>query len=380
MELPARVTATAAASHPPGSWRERARSLARGIVAPHVGEEERSGQTPPTVLDALRAGGFFGLGVPARLGGSGGTAADVAAVLEELARESAATATLLSVHLSVAAAPILAWGTDAQKEAHLRPLAEGRALGAFALTEPGVGSDAAHLTCRYRRDGEGFRLTGSKMFITNGARADLVVAFATRDPALGHRGISAFLVPKGTAGFTTSPPLAKLGLRGSETCELVFSDLGLSPGALLGSEGEGLAIALGALTGGRVGIAACALGVAQAAFVTLAEAARTPPEDWKQVAVARAFTEVSAARALVGEAARLKDAGAEFVAAASAAKLFASETAVRTAYRAADLVGWAGLRTGSRAERLLRDARVFPIVEGTTEIQQLILGRALLGR
>ena len=380
MELPARVTATAARADPPAGWRERARDLARTTLAPLVEEEERAGRTPPAVLTALRAGGFFGLGIPERWGGVGGTAGDICAVLEELARESAATATLLSVHLSVAAAPILAWGTDGQREEHLRPLAEGRALGAFALTEPGVGSDAAHLSCRYRREADGFVLSGSKMFITNGAQADLLVAFATRDPSLGHPGISAFLVRHGAPGFTASPPLSKLGLRGSETCELSFTDVRLGPTALLGAEGDGLRIALGALAGGRVGIASCALGVAQGAFDTLTAAARSAPEDWKRVAVARAFTEVSAARALVTEAARLKDAGADFVAAASAAKLFASEAAVRIAYRAVDVAGPAGARAGARAERLLRDARVFPIVEGTTEIQQLILGRSLVGR
>jgi butyryl-CoA dehydrogenase len=334
----------------------------------------------PSVREALRSGGFLGLAVPEEWGGGGGDTRCVVAVLEELASASAAIATLLSVHLSVTAQPVLAWGTDPQREEFLRPLAEGRWLGAFGLTEPSVGSDAAHLATRYRSDAEGYVLTGSKMFITNGASADLVLLFATRDPAEGARGISAFLVRKGTPGYSVAQHLDKLGLRGSETTELVLEDVRVASDRRLGGEGEGLKVALSALSGGRLGIAACALGVARAAFETMQENARTEPEDWKRAEVARAFTELSAAQALVEKGAELKDAGQPFVELASAAKLFASQAAVRIAHRGMAVAGAAGTRRGSAAERLLRDARVFPIVEGTTEIQELILGRALVGR
>ncbi|HEY6237908.1 MAG TPA: acyl-CoA dehydrogenase family protein, partial [Thermoplasmata archaeon] len=341
---------------------------------------DRDDRLPSHVVAALKAGGFFGLGVPVAWGGSGGDTRSVAAVLEEFSAESAAVATLLAVHLSVAAAPILQWGSDAQKENFLRPLAEGRWLGAFGLTEPGVGSDAAHLATKYRREGDGFVLTGNKMFITNAASADVLLVFATRDADLGHRGISCFLVPRGSKGFAIAQRLDKLGLRGSETNEVVLDDVPLAAVSLLGPEGDGLKVALSALAGGRVGIAACALGVARAALEEMQRQARANPNDGRRSAVARAWVEVAAARALVNEAAERKDAADPFEDAASAAKLFASQAAVRIASAGVDLAGPEGTRAGATAERLLRDARVFPIVEGTTEIQELILGRALVGR
>ncbi len=350
------------------------------MVAPVAESIDREDRMPEGIRRALSSEGFMGLGQPPEWGGQGGRAGDVVAVLEELAAASAAVATELAVHLSVAAAPIAQWGTEAQKHRFLRPLAEGRQLGAFALTEPATGSDAAGIQARYAVEGEEYVLRGSKMFITNGASADVVLTFATRDPALGHRGITAFLVPRGTAGFGVAQRLDKLGLRGSETTELVLDQVRLPAESRLGSEGNGLRIALGALTGGRVGIAACALGVARAAYEEMVRAARSAPEDWKRSAVARAFTEVSAARALVAHAAAEKDAGRPYVEAASAAKLFASQTAMRVAHAGFELAGDAARRSGSTAERLLRDARVFPIVEGTTEIQELILGREIVGR
>ncbi|MCI4338686.1 MAG: acyl-CoA dehydrogenase family protein, partial [Thermoplasmata archaeon] len=321
-----------------------------------------------------------GLGLPARWGGVGGNAVDTVGVLEELSSESAAVATLLAVHLSVAAMPILQWGSDAQRETYLRPLAEGQWLGAFALTEPGAGSDTARLATRYERRGDSFRLNGAKMFITNAASADLLLTFATRDPALGHRGISAFLLRTGTQGYAVSQHLDKLGIRGSETSGLTFDDVDLGHDALLGPEGKGLSVALSALVGGRVGIAACALGVARSAMEEMREAARRNPSDERRAMVARAYVDVAAASALVTEAARQKDAGQPFEEAASAAKLFASQAAVRIASDGIDVGGVEATRRGSRAERLLRDARVFPIVEGTTDIQEMILGRALLGQ
>ncbi len=339
---------------------------------------DREDRFPDDLLPGLRTAGLMGVGLPERWSGSGGDARDTVAVLEELAVESAAVATLLAVHLSVAAMPILEWGTDVQRETFLRPLADGRWLGAFGLTEPGVGSDAARLSCRYAREGDRFVLNGAKMFITNAASADVVLVFATRDPALGHRGISAFLVRKGDAGFRVAQRLDKLGIRGSETNELTFDHVSLGAERLLGPEGKGLSVALSALAGGRIGIAACALGVARGAMEELRAAVRRSPTDERRALVARAFVDVAAATALVADAARRKDAGIPFDEAASAAKLFASQAAVRIASDGLDVGGPEAVRSGTRAERLLRDARVFPIVEGTTDIQELILGRALL--
>jgi butyryl-CoA dehydrogenase len=369
---------TAGALAPADGWRARARTFAHDRLAPIAEQVDRDDRLPDSIVPALRADGFFGLGLPRECGGAGGTAVDTVGVLEELSAESAAVATLLAVHLSVAAMPILQWGSDAQREAYLRPLAEGRWLGAFGLTEPGAGSDTARLVTRYERRGNGFRLNGAKMFITNAASADLLLTFATRDPGLGHRGISAFLVRTGTRGYGVSQHLDKLGIRGSETSGLTFDDVDLGPDALLGPEGKGLSVALGALVGGRVGIAACALGVARSAMEEMREAARRNPSDERRATVARAYVDVAAASALVAEAARRKDAGLPFEEGASAAKLFASQAAVRIASDGIDVGGVEATRRGSRAERLLRDARVFPIVEGTTDIQEMILGRALL--
>jgi len=362
----------------PTSWRARARAFAQAEVAPVAESIDRTDRLPESLLAALRTSGFLGLQIPERYGGSGGDTRATVAVLEELARASAAAAVEVAVHVSVCAAPILQWGSETQRERYLPPLTTGRWVGAFALTEPGAGSDTASLQCRYEPTASGFRLRGTKMFISNGASAGLVLVFASRDPALGHRGISAFVVPPGTPGFSVAQRLEKLGLRGSETTELVLDGVDLPAEALLGPEGSGLRLALGALTAGRVGIASCALGVATAAFEAMRSAVRADPADWKRTLVARSYADLEGARALVARAAERKDAGLPFVLEASAAKLVASRVAVSIASAGIDVAGAAGVRSGAPAERLLRDARVFPIVEGTTEIQELILGRELL--
>lgn len=362
------------------TWRARARAFSRDQILPRVSEIERTDRLPPELPALLAEAGFLGLTLPTVFGGAEASTVDCVAVLSELGRASAAVATLLSVHLAVSAAPIVTWGTSGQKARYLPALARGAAVGAFALTEAGAGSDAAGISCRYHRHPGGFRLDGTKMFITNGGLAGLLVTFATSDPALGTRGLSAFLLERGTPGFSVAQRLEKLGLRGSETTELVLDGVELPGDALLGAEGQGLTIALKALTDGRVGIAAVALGVAQAALDELLRIARGDPSEGGRIAAARAFTEVIAAETLVERAAWLKDSGQPFVQEASAAKLFASRAAVRTAEAAVDLAGRAAGLASHRSGQLLRDARVFPIVEGTTEIQELILGRTLVGR
>ncbi len=361
------------------SWRAKARRFAEEEIAPRVAEIDRRDDLPDAVVQGLAREGFLGLGLPEAWGGQGGDSRATVAVLEELAASCSGVAVLVAVHLAVCAAPILERGTDAQRERFLRPLARGERVGAFALTEPGVGSDAAGLRTRYTAVPEGFELTGSKMFISNAGRAGTIVLFATRDPALGHRGISAFVVPVPSAGLSVAQRLAKLGLHGSETTELVLDRLHLPPDGLLGPEGEGLPIALHALAGGRVGIASCALGVARAAFVEMRRQARRDDAPWKRHRLARAYAQLLAARAVVERAAERKDSGADFVLDASAAKLLASRAAVEIASDGLEIAGAAGAASGSEAERLFRDARVFPLVEGTTEIQELILGRALVG-
>jgi butyryl-CoA dehydrogenase len=360
------------------AWRGRARAFAEERVAPVSERIDREDRVPPELLRELAQRGFMGLGLPEAYGGRPAGSAALAAVLEEIGRANAALATMLSVHLSVAAAPIDRFGTPEQRERFLRPLAEGRELGAFALTEPSAGSDAASLRCRYVAEDGGYRLTGTKTFITDADLAGIVLAFATRDPSLGHRGVTAFVVPAGTAGFSVAARLPKLGLHGSTTTEIVFDGAHLPADQRLGEEGRGFGVAMEALTGGRIGIAACALGTARAAFEAMREAVAAQPEDWKRAELARAYVELEASSALVRAAAAEKDAGRPFVRAASAAKLAASRAAVRIASRGLDVAGRPAASAGSVWERLLRDARVFPIVEGTTEIQELILGRELL--
>lgn len=360
------------------TWRASARSFARARVEPLATTIDRDDRVPDALWAALVDAGFLGLGTPPEWDGAGGDDRSIAGVLEELSRASATIGVRVAVHLSVAAAPILRWGSDAQRERYLRPLARGARVGAFALTEPDVGSDTAHLRTRYVAAEGGFRLSGRKMFISNAVPDALVLSFATKDPALGHRGISGFVVPADSPGFSIAQRLDKLGLRGSETTEIAFDDVRLDADALLGPEGQGLRVALSALAGGRIGIAACALGVAQAAFDALRGAAHADATPGARTAVARSYAELESARALVERAIDRRAAGAEFTRAASVAKLVASQSAVAIASRGVDVAGPMGARAGAPAERLLRDARVFPIVEGTTEIQEMILARELL--
>jgi alkylation response protein AidB-like acyl-CoA dehydrogenase len=368
---------TPTASRSADEWAGIAGQLAANIVAPLAGEMDRTDRLPAAVRYGLASSGLMGLTAPHQFGGAAADTRTVARVLETLSVASAAVATILSVHLAVAMGPIVENGSKAQQQSFLPKMASGTWLGAFALSEPSVGSDAAHLSTRYWREKGGFRIRGNKMFTTSAESADVIVLFATRDPAQGPHGISAFAVTKGTPGVSVGQRLDKLGIRGSETVELVLEDARLPRSALLGTEGGGFPIAMQALAGGRVGIAACALGVARAAFNAMREAAQREPADWKRATVARAYGELEAAAALVQRAAELKDQGVPFADAASAAKLVASQAAVRIAYAGVDVAGPPGVLKGAIAERLLRDARVFPIVEGTTEIQELILGRDL---
>jgi alkylation response protein AidB-like acyl-CoA dehydrogenase len=358
--------------------RSRVREFATRSVRPHAVEIDREDRLPPELLRQLGSEGYLALGLPTEFGGRPASTRAFCAVLEELAAASAAVAVTVAVHLSVCARPIAERGTPGQRERWLPSLARGDRIGAFALTEPGAGSDTASLRTRYERSTDGFVLTGSKTFISNAATGGLLLVFATRDPALKSKGISAFLVPAPTPGFSVTQRFEKLGLRGSETTELHFDGVRLPAVSLLGREGEGLHIALGALTAGRVGIASCALGVARAAFEEMQGAVARDEAEWKRTALARAYSELAAARALVEQAAARKDAGLSFEREASVAKLVASRAAMSIASAGVDVAGPEGVRGSATAGRLLRDARVFPIVEGTSEIQELILGRGLL--
>lgn len=361
---------------------ERARRFAEEEILPHAREWDRADRMPDEFVRAIGREGFLGLTIAPEYGGAGLSTLEFVRVIEELSTASGAAATMLAVDLSVAAAPIQVWGTEEQRRTFLPKIARGEWLGAFGLSEPSVGSDSQHLSSRYRATERGWRLDGAKMFITNAASAEVVLVFATKDPSLEAKGVSCFLVRKGSQGFSSAQRLDKLGIRGSETMELVLDGCELPRDALLGPEGSGFKIAMTALEGGRIGIAACSLGMARAALEETIRCLPRDAEDWQRSYVARSFVEVEASRALVERAAELRDQGKDFAGAASAAKLFASQAAFRIASRGLDVVGRRAFDRDDpcRLEQLFRDARVLTIVEGTTEVQELILGRRLLGR
>jgi alkylation response protein AidB-like acyl-CoA dehydrogenase len=325
--------------------------------------------------------------VPEEWGGAGLDHVAYALALEEVAAGDGSCSTIMSVHNSVACMPILRFGTPAQKERFLRPLAKGETLGAFCLTEPQAGSDASALKARALRDGNHFVLSGTKQFITSGANADLAIVFAVTDPARGKKGISAFIVPTDTPGWQVARTEHKLGQKASETCQIVMDEMRLTPDLLLGEEGEGYRIALSNLEGGRIGIAAQSVGMARAAY----EAARAYAKERESFGrriiehqavafrLADMATQIEAARLLVLNAARLRDEGAPCLTEACMAKLFASEMAERVASAAIQTLGGYGYLADFPVERIYRDVRVCQIYEGTSDIQRLVISRALAG-
>jgi alkylation response protein AidB-like acyl-CoA dehydrogenase len=323
--------------------------------------------------------------VPAELGGTYSDYTAYALAMEEIAAGCASCATLMSVHNSVGCGPILKFGTDAQKAGYLPKLASGEVIGAFCLTEPQAGSEANNLRTRaIERDGK-WVISGSKQFVTNGARAGIAIVFAVTDPELGKKGISAFIVPADTPGFNVGPPEHKLGIRASDTCPITFDDCAIPAANLLGARGEGLKIALSNLEGGRIGIAAQALGIARAAF----DAARAyshervqfgrPIHEHQSVAnmLADMHTQLNAARLLVLHAARMRTEGIPCLSEASQAKLFASEMAERVCSDAIQIHGGYGYLQDYPVERHYRDARITQIYEGTSEVQRMVIARQL---
>ncbi|MGB0671697.1 MAG: acyl-CoA dehydrogenase family protein [Rhodospirillales bacterium] len=367
--------------------RHKARAYATEHVAPQAARWESEGKIPRAVAQDLGGLGFLGMLTTKAWGGRESGYLAFALVLEELAAGDGALSTLVSINNGIGPLPIQDFGTDAQKRRWLADLSAGRALAAFALSEPQAGSDAAALTARAERQGkDGWRLNGTKAFITLGASADLVVVFAVTDPAAGKKGLSAFIVPTATPGYrvVSNPP--KLGQRSSDTCTIAFEDMDLPADALLGGEGQGYGIALSILESGRIGIAAQCLGLARAAL----DAARTYAKerqafgkaiaDHQAVAfrLADMATELEAARALVHHAARLKDSGASALKEASMAKLFASEMVERVASAAIQVHGGYGYMEDLPLARIYRDSRACQIYEGTSDIQRMVIARAVL--
>ena len=368
------------------AMQDAARSFAQKALAPHAGEWDRTGLLPDSVVQQMGELGLLGLQVPSQWGGFKTDDLTYALCIEEVAAGCASSAVLMSVHSSVGCVPILKFGTEDQKQQWLPRMATGEVIGAFCLTEPQAGSQADALKTRAVRDGNTWVLNGAKQFVTNGARAGVAIVFAVTDPAAGKKGLSAFLVPTETAGFNVGRPESKMGIRASDTCAITLADCRVPTQNLLGKEGEGLKIALSNLEGGRIGIAAQAVGIARAALEAASRYASERVQFGQPIAQHQAIghtladmqTRLSAARLLVHHAARLRSAGVPCISEASQAKLFASEAAEWICSKAIQIHGGYGYLQDYAVERHYRDARITQIYEGTSEIQKLVIARQLL--
>ena len=365
--------------------RDTARAFARERLAPFAAEREAACAIPREVIREMGALGLMGMTIPAEWGGAGTDHVSYALALAEIAAGHGAVSTVMSGHNSVGCQPLLRYGTAAQKERWLRPMARGEMLSAFCLTEPQGGSDASGLRTRARRHGQGWRLDGTKQFITSGQTADIALVFAVSDPEAGKRGISAFLVPTDMPGYRVLRREKKMGQNASDTCEIAFESLELPAEALLGREGEGYRIALSNLEGGRIGIAAQCIGMARAALErAIAYAGERVTFGRKIIEhqgvafrLADMATSLAAAEQLVLHAAALAGAGEPCLQEASMAKLFASEMAERVCSDAIQTFGGAGYMVEQEVERIYRDVRGAKIYEGTNDIQRLVISRAL---
>jgi acyl-CoA dehydrogenase len=367
--------------------RETVRAFMEAEVRPNVKEWERTEQFPAEAIEKLALLGCCGMLMPEEWGGTGLDTISYVLMMEEVARVHVAMSTALGVTNSAVQGPLLEFGNAEQKKKYLKRLAAGEILGAFCLTEPAAGSDAAGIQTSAKRDGENYRINGTKTWVTNGSVAGVYIVFAKTDPAAGGKGMSAFLVEPGTPGFTVGRHEEKMGQRSSPSVELLFADCVVPVSSRVGEEGQGLKIALSALDGGRIGIAAQAVGLAQGALDESVKFAKARKAFGKAIGEFQAIqwmladmhTEIEAARGLVYQAAYLKDSGGKMGATASKAKLYASEMVNRVVAKAVQVHGSQGYSRESDVERMYRDARVITIYEGTSEVQRMIIGREVLG-
>jgi alkylation response protein AidB-like acyl-CoA dehydrogenase len=365
--------------------RDTARQYAQEKLWPSAAAREKEKLFPKAIVRELGELGFMGMLVPEEWGGAGADHVAYAAALEEIAAGDGAVSTVMSVHNSVGCMPILKFGTPWQKETFLKKLAQGQMLGAFCLTEPGAGSDASAIKTRAKRDGNHWVLSGTKQFITSGATADVAIVFAVTNPDAGKKGISAFLVPTDNPGWKVARLEEKLGQKCSDTAQIALEDVRLTPDLMLGPEGEGYKIALANLEGGRIGIAAQAVGMARSAYDAALAYAKQRESFGKKIfehqavafRLADMATEIEAARLMVHNAARLRDAGLPCLKEAAMAKLFASEMAERVCSAAIQTHGGYGYLADFPVERIARDVRVCQIYEGTSDIQRLVIARAI---
>ena len=365
--------------------RDMARDFARNELVPNAAEWDRKSSFPAAAVKRLGALGLMGMMIPEAEGGAGVDHVTYALAIEEIAWGDVSTSTIMSVNNSLVCTILHKYGSPAQKETYLIPLARGDKLGCFCLTEPQAGSDASDLKTRAMLNGNHYVLNGTKQFISSGSEADVAIVFAVTEPSAGKKGISAFIVPTDTPGYKVARKEEKLGQRASDTCQIVFEDLRLTPDQLIGQPGEGYKIALSNLEGGRIGIAAQSLGVARAAYdaaLAYAKERKTfgkPIIEHQSVAfrLADMATEIEAARQLLHYAARLRDAGLPCLKEASMAKLFASEMAERVCSAAVQTFGGYGYLNDFPVERFYRDMRVCQIYEGTSDVQRIVIARQI---
>ncbi|WP_416066916.1 acyl-CoA dehydrogenase family protein [Rhizobium sp. ZK1] len=362
-----------------------ARDFARERLAPGAAKRDRESLFPREELKEMGELGLLGMLVPEAYGGSDTGVIAYAAALEEIAAGDGPCSTIMSVHSSVGCVPILKFGNEEQRQRFLPKLASGEWIGGFALTEPQAGSDASNLRARARRDGDHYVLDGAKQFITSGKNGHVIIVFAVTDPDAGKKGITAFIVPTDTPGYEVIRVEEKLGLHSSDTCQIAFNGMRIPAELRLGEEGEGYRIALANLEGGRIGIAAQAVGMAKAAFEAARDYARERSAFGKPIAEHQAVafrladmaTRIEAARQLVFHAAWLREAGLPCLSEASMAKLFASEMAERVCSDAIQIHGGYGYMADYPVERIYRDVRICQIYEGTSDVQRMVIARNL---
>lgn len=368
--------------------RAMVKDFARENLLPTSAERDLSGEFPAENLKKMGELGLLGMNAPVEYNGAGADTVSYCLALQEIAYACASTAVIMSVHNSVACGPINLFGSDYLKDKYLKRLASGEMLGSFALTEPGAGSDPVSQKTKAVRDGDSYVINGNKMFITTGKNSHLTVATAYTDPDKKHRGISAFVVEKGTPGFSVGKEEKKMGLRASDTVELIFEDCRVPAENLVGREGDGFMIAMTSLDGGRIGISSQSLGVAQACLDAAVGYAKERVQFGKAISqfqglrwmIADMATQLEAARLLTYNAAAMRDRGEDYSAAASMAKVFASEMANEVAYQALQIHGGYGYIQEFPVERYYRDARVFTLYEGTSEIQRTVIAKHVIGK
>jgi butyryl-CoA dehydrogenase len=366
--------------------RETARRFADEVVAPRARDLDENEEFPHDIVKQMADLGFLGLPYPEKYGGAGLDTLAYAIAVEEVARACGSTAITLAAHVSLGCGPVFAFGTEAQKQKYLVPMAKGEVLGAFGLTEPNAGSDAAGTQTRAEKVNGGWKVNGSKIYITNGSVAKTITFTARTEPGGGTKGISAFIMDTGTKGFSVGKREKKMGLRGSDTVEVVFQDCMVSDDDMLGEKSGGFASFMRTLSGGRISIGALALGLAQGAYEHSVKYSRQRKQFGKPIAEFQAVqfmladmaTQIEAARLLVYQAARLKDEGQPFLKQASMAKLFASEIANWVTDKAIQVHGGIGYCRDVPVERMHRDAKLMEIGEGTSEIQRMVIAREIL--